>query len=215
MRQQHVVADPHQLARHPSKPKPTAAAKSTASTATKIASECSIIRSRQCLHHLRKRRMVSIAKPDRNRELAVRRNIDLAHHRDISIQRLAELPGHLHVRAQILIAVARPHIPARRPAEPAARSHRQRPSRPSTPAGTAFPPHRSTAPNSPPHRHSNAEPAAHKHFIRDNTASSPVTFTFISTTGWCGSLMNSFVTVYRPFGSLPATRTAGALLSMY
>ena len=61
----------------------------------------------------------------------------------------AKLPRHLHVRAQVLIAVARPHIPARRPAEPAVRSHRQRPSRPSTPAGSACPPHRSTAPSSP------------------------------------------------------------------
>ncbi len=73
-----------------------------------------------------KRRVVPIAQPDRNRELPVPRHIDLAHDRNIPIQRLAERPRHLHVRHQVLVAVALPHIPARRPRKPAVRPHRQR-----------------------------------------------------------------------------------------
>ena len=38
----------------------------------------------------------------------------------------AEVPRHLHVVQQVLVAVARPHIPARRPRKSAVRAHRQR-----------------------------------------------------------------------------------------
>ena len=95
--------------------------------------------------------MVPFANPDRQRELPHRHSafnfrhnlagrafprdlqivdatqVDLAHHRHVSVRRRPELPIHLHVLHQILPAVARAHKPATHAREPAARCHHQRP----------------------------------------------------------------------------------------
>src|SRR5271163_3638746 len=78
------------------------------------------------LHHAGKRGVVAIAKRDGDGELAILRDVDLAHHRDVAIERLTEAPGHVHMRAEVLIAVAGADVAGARTREAAVGAEGQR-----------------------------------------------------------------------------------------
>ena len=127
MRQQHVVADTAPACRHPSTQRRSASGEvDPLPLLDKALAVVLDTASPGVCIMLRQRRMMAIAKRDRQGELAVARHVDLAHHGDVAVQRLAELPVHRHVVAQVLIAVARADKPAGRAGESAARAHRQR-----------------------------------------------------------------------------------------
>jgi hypothetical protein len=112
MRQQHVMTDAHQSAAILGYGRQLRGRNRTRPLQQK-APLVFVVGSCECLHHLRDRCMASVSEGDRNGELTVRRNIDLPHYSDITVQRLAKLPSHLHVGAQVLIAVAGPDVAAR------------------------------------------------------------------------------------------------------
>ena len=58
--------------------------------------------------------MVAVAERDGDGELAVRGDVDLAHDGDVAVERLAELPVHLHVGGEVLVAVAGADVAAGR-----------------------------------------------------------------------------------------------------
>ena len=64
------------------------------------------------LHQAGERGVVAVAERDGDGELAAFGDVDLAHQREVAVHGLAEVPGHAHVRAEVLVAVARAHISA-------------------------------------------------------------------------------------------------------
>ena len=66
----------------------------------------------EALHHGGERGVVAVAERDGDRELASAGDVDLAHDGDVAVERLAEVPGHALVVAEVLIAVTGADIAA-------------------------------------------------------------------------------------------------------
>ncbi len=70
--------------------------------------------------------MVAVAECDGDGELAIFGDVDLAHQSEVAVKRLTEVPGHAHVRGEILKAVAGADVAATGAGETAIRTERQR-----------------------------------------------------------------------------------------
>src|SRR5580658_2556097 len=64
-----------------------------------------LIRRGEALHHARNGRVMAVTERDSNGELAVAGDAYLAHDGDVAVERLAEVPGHSLMLAEVLITV--------------------------------------------------------------------------------------------------------------
>ncbi len=69
---------------------------------------------------------MTLAESDGDRKFTRSHFLNLAHHRNIAVERRSELPVHREVVFQVLPSIARTYISATRPAESAIRGHRHR-----------------------------------------------------------------------------------------